>query len=351
MTVPFQHGYNDDFQRLAQSSPALPPDTVFQYLRDGLAGTIRCNIAWGDVQHTSDPTAWDFSSFVPLAQKAAANGLKVLPVLTTVGAWVPGGEPNQYLTPGYPAAIPPVPGTPYPGPAYIDDFAVYAVKTLQFLDTYGVATGVEVWNEPNIINESTLARVGTNMPVGEFSPLLGTVISHVKAANDNHQFSQSMTVVSGGLYRDGSRKWVDYLGGFVNQCYSYGLGIHPYGPVSFSGTWQDAADATSARVIARYDEVIDTLQFIWGISIQDVWVTETGCSYKSPWGLSGQARALASIVNGLRQRSRCKSMLVHRFISDPVHEGVGKPFYDYGVIDDTGVRNLGYFQLAGSWGT
>lgn len=381
MTPPFKVGFSDYFFMYAANGMI---DQAMQAVVNAGGKTIRIPVNWKAVEPDYPGQGlWSGPgyNYGYLGTKAQQYGLKVFPhVVNCPTAWIPPtqrAQCNPECVPAHASNTPPDPNGPYTFPApyeycypYLswnlsyplgaacDLYADFYTRVIDLFDSCGVIEAVEVWNEPNLDHHSSQAAV----PVTAFNAMLGAVINKVRST-----YGTRITVVSGGLFlpwqQSNIHEWTDYVDGFVNQCYSYGMGLHPYytaGPDN-SISSNANADFLADRVLALVDRVSDYLLETHGIAIQDFWITETGAPSRGAYGESGQARALHKICQGFAARPRIKMMLVYRLYpwdeddhesgeSPPDYtdgpEGVGTGFYKFSMVDRVWAPKAATSQLA-----
>lgn len=191
--------------------------------------SLRFVVDWTLVQPNEGQ--WDWSYYIHVALQAASRELHVLPIVINCPGWLERQQisPNLY----------------YPKPTEHVAFGQFAAETLQFFDQFGVARAIEIWNEPNLNKFFVPADV------------YATMLHQALTTIDARKYSRDMTVISGGLEVSGSPQnrgdtyWSNYYYDFYLQCFPYAVGIHPYGPLSFS-----AADTQTTAI----DKVVDKSQ-------------------------------------------------------------------------------------------
>lgn len=357
MAVHFKAGYHDIFN--IYSGIGLN-DVALERAAQGGAKLVRFNIGWEGIEPTSNSDAvWSTSdptyyfnnyNYYALASKAQALRLKVLPVINGAPPWL--GYDRLLCHPEWVGDGVPSHGIAYypaPTAAGCGAFADFVVKVIQFFENCGIIDAVEVWNEPNLYDNIIYIP-----PASHFSSILATTISRVRTA------FPSKTVVSGGLYMSYQNPsvWKNYLDAFCNQCYSYGLGIHPYDlrefPNENHNNYQAVADAVVARILGLYDSVEDYLLAVHGIYNQDLWVTESGGSSRNPLQEDGQKRILRKLFGhneGFDLRSRCKAALVYRLypFDNAGGEAPGTAFYGFSTLKTDWSSKQAHNQLAVEW--
>ena len=82
-----------------------------------------------------------------------------------------------------------------------------------------------------------------------------------------------------------------------------------------------------------------------------VWVTETGCTSRQPFGETGQSQVLAGLARGFALRGTCQAMIVHRLYPS-INPGAEPPttvFYKFNVCTFDNRNNPGYGNLRDNW--
>jgi hypothetical protein len=330
--APYATGYNDDFWKYAGTGGAKAP-LPFQQVRDGGGEYIRQTIDWRLVQ--PHPFArLDFTPYDALRRLARESGVKVLPHFINCNPQFADPDSSERVR--------------YPRPERYGNFGGFVAAGMDYFDE--VADTAEIWNEPNI------AKFGA-VPAGVFASL-------IRASCDSVIYYESIgayrsgpkRVVSGGITVSGdslSGDWRAYLRKFIAPLADkrFDVGLHSYDFRSFSG-WDAGAlaDDIAANALANVDEATALLR-----PDQKVWLTETGVPAKAPLGRPGQARALAAIADGLRDRPRCAAMIVHRLYPNPDDREEQMPtsaFFDTAVFDAPyGEPQEAYFGLESAWGS
>jgi hypothetical protein len=358
-------GYNDGFSEFATPTPIFPPpqisyDNVCRKLRNGTATYARQTIDWATVQPTANGP-FDFSGYDHMNAGLAAADIRFLPVVHGCPSWAD-----------------PVIGSGGPGWGFPRDndsaFGRFAAETLKhFADAHGNVTAVEIWNESN-------TELFGAVPYRKLASLINSSRDWIVDYKNRGQLAQHMVIVSGGLslvaeatlsntarfLLDGSVNgegrpipWENYLSGFMQDSRehsAYHVGIHCYDlrdtptPAAPDDVYTGVDSSTAVmrakqHIIGQFDYAKDRT------FTRNIWVTETGCSSRDPWGLVGQGTVLKGLAEAFALRARCQAMIVHRIYPsvDPTGETPGTNFNEYNVCTTTGASKNAFNTLRNAW--
>lgn len=220
---------------------------------------------------TNDGTSWG-TYYDKVFQAAAEHGITILPQL--------GGRRNDQL------------GFPYNEWSIWKAWARGAVKRYGYNGTFWSAhpsipakpvIAWEIWNEPNLYNDTRDDAAGFAKLVAEAGPAMQTA--------SQEQSGQGTGIILGGLSMTNEAvAWRTYLNAMyatvptLNSAYT-GLGIHPYQlklkPAELCQAGESAEDCSIRRTAeaarTKTAEVVDYVKNNWGAS-KSAWVTEIGWS-------------------------------------------------------------------------
>jgi hypothetical protein len=359
--VEFQKGITDAFGIYS----AIPGwnDSALEAAKELGATHVRFPLGWPAIQPFAPPAplVWTATGGgikenfnLPLLKaKAQELGLKVLPVVTGAPSWTT----RLKCHPGWTENI-----VYYPVGAGLGQYGDFLVRVVQFFGS--TLEAIQVWNEPNLANAPQAIA-----DPADYSAILGNSINKVRSA------APSKKVLSAGLYmpKNTPSTWQDYLDGYVNQCYDYGLALHPYQMRDWEGdhsNYEAKADNAVADTLELYDDLKDYLLGVHGISTQKLWVTETGAHSRDPLLQPGQKRVIRKLLGvneGFDQRSsQCEAAFAYRLYPfdhddhDPNTTGntldgregpagTGKNFYKASLLMGWNAPKEAYTQLKAEW--
>lgn len=384
MAVPFRTGFNDGWGQYG--SWTWGPQNALDYLIPKVAQcggqVVRFPVSWQDIEPTGAGQGnWVSANYnyTYLAMKCKEYGIKLLPNVTGCPSWVqrercrPECNPVWFQGPNPPARPPYCQVVDdwnvfYPVGQGCTEYGNFLVRCLTHFKDCGLIDSIEVWNEPNLRGEDQGAHTAFIGDPSAFNSMLSTSINVVRA------YDPSIKVCSGGLYlnptpiQDAAKgiDWQTYLDAFVNQSYSYALGVHPYDIRPHNNKSRAAAEnEIIARVSQLYNQVESYLLAVHGIATQEIWVNETGCHSRAPLTEASQElviRILAgSVPNSFfKTKGNCKMVRLHRFFPSghdnpstpqPLDgpEGLGTPFYEFSVLRADTSSKAAHAALGWDW--
>ncbi|HEU5252343.1 MAG TPA: twin-arginine translocation signal domain-containing protein [Solirubrobacterales bacterium] len=333
---------------------------------NGSVRYVRQIIDWNEVQN-GGPGAFDFTRYWALREhlrewntENPQRPLRILPVCMGCPQWA---QPWGYQCPVY---------WNWCHESHDGQFGTFVAETLKYFDApgYRLVDAVEIWNEPNTPEFGAV-------PYSRFAGLVWNGQYYAGLYYQQGNYSRPMTVLAGGIamfgpasktstcvqggtsppgeggsmngwsYENGKfvripMTWQTYLKSFQEsiQWSTFDLGIHPY---VFS------SEGTAAKILTLFDEAKNLTVQASGVPLRNLWVTETGCSSRSPWGQQGQQDVLLSVTEGLAQRSRCKAMIVYRMWDDS--EPANSPFVGYGLgrLTPAEEKKQAWWALHAAW--
>lgn len=343
----FDRGFNDVWAHYTENPDAGAANMPFYHAKYCGSSFVRQEVRWEDVwpEHndaSGNFTPPNFSKFIDTKNRAEANGMKVLPFVHSCAYWARDSASSG------------INGIWYPRPEFVPHYGDLVKEAMLFFDT----PAVEIWNEPNI-------QFGGNVPAQRFGEM-------VQAVCNSCSHLPNRTLISGGLNPLGPSVSGDYLSYLTQfQAYApsatYKIGLHPYDNMNRFSTWQaagsfytvknnpstgtawtsnQAADSVVQTVLGHFDAAKSRC------GTREIWLTETGCAFRAPFGRAGQGRALQGISNGLRLRARCKGLFVHRLYPPYVssEDDPSLAFSRYQLTDAiNGTPSSSYYALRDAW--
>ncbi|HEU4738876.1 MAG TPA: twin-arginine translocation signal domain-containing protein [Solirubrobacterales bacterium] len=325
-TSPPVRGFNDGWNEVLTGWGTQFGPWAASPTENGSVRYVRQVIDWAEVQKQNGGP-FDFTRYWALRENLrewnTANPqrpLRILPRCMGCPQWA---IPSGYQCPAY---------WNWCHEGMDGQFGAFVAETLKYFDApgYRLVDAAEVWNEPNTPEFGAV-------PYSRFAGLVWNGQYWTGLYYEQGNYSRPMTVLAGGIamrgpaekatsgaggsmngwsYENGNfvripMSWQTYMQKFQEsiQWSTFDIGIHPY---YFGNSSSEAA----SKILSLFDEAKNYTVQAPGVPLRNLWVTETGCSSRSPFGQQGQQDVLSSVNKGLAERSRCKAMIVHRMWDD-----------------------------------
>ncbi len=334
-------GFNDAWPQLRFNyGGAAVPGNCFTESAALRGNTIRFHVDWSKIQPTNqwewywngyeggDPNAHGYDY---VCQQANAAGLSVILIVNGAPGWAQ--YPPEQVGGGF-----------YPSEHHtVNYFGRLVVEAVKHYRTLVSLAAVEVWNEPNLFGP-------TYVPPGRYSKMLHQALNDLNSAV-GQGYVAPVNVIGGSLAMpsnngSGTYGWQTYMTQIDDQCYPWGLSIHPYcnSPATQAGTYYE--------IVTKIQNAINAPKS-GNMANGGIWVTETGAP---AWiGTGPQRDAMQAVGTYLAGRPEARCMLLHR-LRDPneidwPNAGWNTGFNEYAVLEKNGNRRpiASHLAAGGIW--